>query len=437
MDVKLERKIKYGICFFLMFAVLLSDKDVLKRIPGNSNTKLTIGVFSDSYRGTPNGFAHKIINDAIEKYEKDHPDIEVIYETGILKEDYSEWLAEQIMQGKAPDVFFILPEDFNTLHDVGALENMDDFIRSDGEFDKDRFYEAAYNSGRVDESQYSLPFECTPELMFVNRTLLDSEGISMPKQDWTWDDLLRICKIASKDRDLNGTPDHYGVARYGWQEAFASNDVTLFNEEGTECYFTDEKVSDALSFLDAIDEYSIGNTATEDYFEHGDVVFQPMYYSNYRAYELNPIHASRYAEFNWGYLTMPAGDKGDNSSMLDTLSVAMYSGSTMKKEAWDMIKILIGDEEIQSEIFEYSEGVSPVKKITENELMKDSEQSYESVTYAMEHAVTDHRFYGYNEALNAVDISVQEILNSNGNIRMDQIIQSRSINTFLKTLNNN
>ena len=54
----------------------------------------------------------------------------------------------------------------------------------------------------------------------------------------------------------------------------------------------------------------------------------------------------------------------------------------------------------------------------------------------MSHAVSEHRFYDYNEAINAVDTSVEEILDGNGNLRMEQIIQSRNLNTFLKTLHN-
>ena len=432
-----DKKIRYALCLVLLCAGIFFITDFRNSAPFKSNSVLTVGVFSDSYWNTANGYSHRIINDAINKYEAEHPHIKVVYESGILKEDYSEWLAEQMMKGEAPDVFLILPEDMNTMVGAGALENLTEFIRSDNDFDPAGFYEAAYEYGRHDSYQYSLPFECAPELMFVNRSLLEAEGVKMPDKDWKWEDLRSICERVTRDSDQNGTTDQYGVANYRWEEAFSSNDVMLFNEAGTECYFTDEKAGNALAFLDSLEELNIRNAGSTDYFEHGNVAFQPMYYSNYRAYVSNPVHASRYADFEWDFLTMPAGVDGDNSSRLDTLSVAMYSGSGMKEEAWEFIKLLTCDEEIQSEIFRYSEGISPCVSVTESELRKNHHQSYETLVYAMTHAVSKHRFYGYNEAINAVDISVEEILNGNGNLRMEQIIQSRNINTFLKTLRNN
>ena len=431
-----EKKIIYIICLALMLAGIFFITDFRKSIFFGNNTVLKIGVFSDSYWSTANGYSHRIINDAIRKYEEENPNIQVVYESGILKEDYSEWLAEQIMKGDAPDVFFLLPEDMNTMVGAGALEDLMTYIRSDDGFDPGNFYDAAYQYGSVGSRQYSLPFECAPELMFVNRSLLDREGVRRPDSDWKWDDFYRICSEVTKDTDHNGTTDQFGVADYRWEEAFSSNDVELFNETGTECYFTDEKVTEALTFLDSLEGYNVRNSGSSDYFEHGSVAFQPMYYSKYRAYMTNPVHASRYADFQWDFLTMPAGYEGDNSSRLDTLSVAMYSGSGMKDKAWEFIKLLTCDEEIQSEIFTYSEGISPCKSVTESVLKKNHHRSYDTLVYAMSHAVSEHRFYDYNEAINAVDTSVEEILDGNGNLRMEQIIQSRNLNTFLKTLHN-
>ena len=49
---------------------------------------------------------------AIKKFEKEHPGVKVHYETGIRKEDYSEWLDRKILEGETPDVFMVLSDDF-------------------------------------------------------------------------------------------------------------------------------------------------------------------------------------------------------------------------------------------------------------------------------------------------------------------------------------
>ena len=44
--------------------------------------------------------------------KKKHPGVKVHYETGIRKEDYSEWLDRKILEGETPDVFMVLSDDF-------------------------------------------------------------------------------------------------------------------------------------------------------------------------------------------------------------------------------------------------------------------------------------------------------------------------------------
>ena len=62
---------------------------------------------------------------------------------------------------------------------------------------------------------------------------------------------------------------------------------------------------------------------------------------------------------------MPAGPQGDNISALDTLLIGMNEKTKCPQYAWDFIKILTSEPQIQSEIFSYSEGVSVLKEVTE------------------------------------------------------------------------
>ena len=60
-------------------------------------------------------------------------------------------------------------------------------------------------------------------------------------------------------------------------------------------------------------------------------------------------------------------------------------------------------------------------------------QSFFRIFYS---AFFTQRFSGFNEAVSSVDTAVNDILKSNANIRMEQVIQARNINNFLKTINN-
>lgn len=410
--------------------------------PGREDEKntITIGVFSDSYWEVQNGYSYCILEDAAEVFEARHPGVQVEYESGILKEDYSEWLAEQMLSGNVPDLFFVTAEDFNNFAEIGALKDLGTLIESDGEFDSNQFYSPAYAYGQYDGIQYCLPYECAPKLMFVNKSILDKEGLQMPAKEWTWDEFYQICAKVTRDTDGNGVNDQFGEVGYTWREAFDSNGVELFNQRGTKCNFTGERVQEALSFLEKLNALKERTNVTSKDFDVGNVVFQPMLFSQYRAYKPYPLSIKKYSNFEWECLPMPAGPQGDNISTLDTLLLAMSADTKKVQYAWDFMKTLTCDEHVQSEIFDYSEGVSVVKSVTESDktLQRLVEHSGDKgglnlqvLSEAVENAAAEPHFRDYDMAAEAVDTAVNSIISGDFNISMEQIIWNRRINKSL------
>ena len=72
---------------------------------------LKFGMFAGSNWDVPNGDSYKIIDQAIERFEKAHPNVRVEYVSGLQKADYSEWLSQQALEGDLPDVCipFVVP----------------------------------------------------------------------------------------------------------------------------------------------------------------------------------------------------------------------------------------------------------------------------------------------------------------------------------------
>ena len=110
---------------------------------------------------------------AIKKFEKEHPGVKVHYETGIRKEDYSEWLDRKILEGETPDVFMVLSDDFYKYVSLNVISDLDNQIANDRNFKKEYFFDTVLDIGKYHESQYALPYEVVPTLMFVNKTLLE------------------------------------------------------------------------------------------------------------------------------------------------------------------------------------------------------------------------------------------------------------------------
>lgn len=430
------------ISVLLLICVWMIDTDFYKKMFAGKEEVLTIGIFSDSYWDVQNGFSYRILDDAIAVFEKEHPGTKVEYVSGILKADYSEWLAEQFLLGTAPDIFFVLSEDFNDFAEIGALMDLTSFAAKDEAFHTEEFYTAAYEYGKYHGKQYALPYECAPKLMFVNRTILDKEGLDMPGNEWTWDEFYEICRKVTKDTDGNGTLDQFGVVGYTWKEAFESNGIRLFNEAGTECYLTDDNVETALVFMEKMERLHSGYNITGRDFDMGKVAFQPMSFSKYRAYKPYPLSIKKYSGFEWECMPMPAGPDGENISTLDTLLLAMNQKTGHEREAWEFMKALTYNMQIQSEIFEYSEGVSVLKEVTESDETLQSliESSGETnslnlpvLSEAVENAVVAPGFRNYGQAMQEVDKAVSDILSGSSNFSMEQITWNRKINKYLSS----
>ncbi|MDE6203126.1 MAG: extracellular solute-binding protein [Lachnospiraceae bacterium] len=428
-----------GAVLFLGAVFIMNDG--YKKIPFRQDTVLTIGVFSDSYWEVQNGYSYQILEDAIALFEEEHEGVKVQYVSGILKEDYPEWLAEQMILGRSPDLFFIFGENFNNLAEIGALKDLGRLMEADNGFARERFYTSALNCGKYGEQQYALPYECAPKLMFVNKTILTQEGIELPDEDWTWDDFYEICEAVTKDTDGNGTLDQFGVVGYTWSDAFDSNGVQLFDRKGTECHLTDEGVREAILFMEKLDGLYDGYNVTSRDFDLGNVAFQPMFFAEYRAYKPYPLSIKKYSGFEWECIPMPSGRRGANIAELDTLLLAMNGNTTQTEYAWEFMKLLSGDERIQSEIFAYSEGVSVIRDVTEADrtlqLLIDSSGddnglNLRVLSNAVENAVVAPKFRNNTEVAAEVDKAVRDIMKGSSNISMEQIIWNREINNFLK-----
>ncbi|HIQ75511.1 MAG TPA: extracellular solute-binding protein [Candidatus Cottocaccamicrobium excrementipullorum] len=439
MNGRRKNTILGGGCLICCLAGLLIYGSGGIRSAGGEKT-LTVGLFSDSYWEVQNGYAYRMLEEAEKAFQKQYPQVQVEFTSGIMKADYSEWLAEQVLSGKAPDVFIILGEDFNDYARTGVLKDLSSFIEKDDSFDLEAYYSSALSAGQYHQIQYALPYECAPKLMFVNKTILDQEGIEMPDNQWNWEEFYQICKKTTRDTDGNGTIDQFGVVGYTWEEAFESNGVRVFNEEGTECSLTGSGAEEAVNFLERLKGLTGEYIATERDFDLGNVVFQPMLFSEFRAYQSYPLSVKKYSGFEWGCIPMPAGPEGENISTLDTLLLAMNERTAMEEEAWAFMKTMTADPKIQKKIFTYSEGVSVLRQVTEadetlEELMEDAGNTeslnLHILSNAVENAAQAPRFRNAQEAVQEVNRAVEAIMEGSTNISSELIIWNRQINQYL------
>jgi len=425
-----KRWILFGITLTIIFAFMIWRPQKIT---------LRMGVFVGSHWDVPSGDSYQVIDDAIESFEKAYPYINVEYDSGILKEDYSSWLADRILMGEEPDVFMILSEDFNTLSSIGVLKNLNKNMINDKDFDKSIYYQNALDSGMFQEIQYALPYESNPQLMFVNKTLLKKENISLPHDRWTLDDFYSICQQVTKDTNNDGNIDQYGCYDFGWLDSIYSHGATLFNETGTESYFDQEPVKESLNYIKKLNNLNLGHTITSEEFDKGVVAFMPMSFAQYRTYKPYPWRVKKYTSFEWDCVRMPSLEQ-NQSSEASSLLIGISSRTQHEKESWNLLKALTYNPNTQLEIFQYSQGISPLKSVTKskeaaNEVNKDnSKDSYIDMNLLndiMEDAINHEQFKKYESAIRLADTRINEMMKEDEDIDIALISLQKEMNIYL------
>lgn len=405
------------------------------------NNTVTLGVFVGSPWDVPSVYTYEFLDSAIQKFEEKNPNVTVEYVSGIQKEDYSEWLAGKLVNGDAPDVFMILPEDLNMLQRIDAIEKLDSVIGRDVDFDPDDYYDSAYNFGSLENGQFALPLECAPDMMFVNKSLLEKENIEMPSADWTWDDFYNICRHVTRDTDANGVVDQFGVDKYNWEHAFITNGVDPFDDSGSVCNIQDDKTEEAVNFLKNLYALNHGTVVPDSAFDMGKVAFVPITLAEYRTYKPYPWSIKKYSNFDWDCIPLPKGPHGESVSKMNTLLMGINSRSRNDKYAWELLKTFCYDVEIQTEIYKYRSGGSGLKQVLNKDeailiinqtLPKDDIMNVNTVHNVMSKAISDYNFADAKIAKEMVDRGVEDIINNNRSTSVSLKKLQREINQYFR-----
>ncbi|NLL78085.1 MAG: sugar ABC transporter substrate-binding protein [Clostridiales bacterium] len=408
----------------------------------NHSIVLEFGMFAGSNWDVANANSYVIIDKVIAQFEAEHPGVKVHYTSGIRKTDYSEWYAQQVLIGKTPDVAMILSDDFDKLVSLDVLENLDDMADNDSSFHAEDYYTTALNTGKYRGAQYALPYETVPTLMFVNKSLLNHEGFMVPESDWTWDDMYDICSKITKDLNKDGIIDQFGTCNYSWQEAAYSNGAVLFDEDGKECYFTDQRVIDSVKFAKKLSDLNQGQNVSQDKFDAGNVAFMPLTFADYRTYKTYPYKIKKYSTFKWDCITLPSGPEGDNVSEVNTLLMGIAKQSKHKDLAWELLKLFTYDKDIQLDIFRYSQGASVLKSVTSSKeaeviLSEDTDERERVIDNTLldvviEKGIIAPKFNKYHETMILAEGEINKILSDDKNVESTLKIIQRNVISFLK-----
>ena len=386
---------------------------------------LRIGVYAGSSWDVPNSRENKALDTLIKKFEKTHPHVKIIYESGIPKKNYADWLAEQVLKGEQPDLFMVPENDFSMLASAGALKSLDTLLTDD---ERTAFYPVAYEAGQYQGVSYALPVESNPIMMCVNKDLLEKEGISIPESGWTLADFYEICKKVTKDTNGDGVVDQYGITDYTWQQALVAYGGHLTDKSGINV--DSSEMHQALAFMSKLDMLSQHYKVTSHDFDEGRVAFYPMSLAQYRTYKPYPYHVAKYSSFSWTCIPMPTADSKVMGTQVKTSLFGMSSNTKQEKLAWEFMLLLSQDKESQQDLFEKSQGTSVLPSVVKSQqtrkILQADDFGLDSLTSErldsmMERSIIDIGQEVDRQTLERLDYLIKEAL---GNQEIDSALPS-------------
>ena len=386
---------------------------------------LRIGVYAGSSWDVPNSRENKALDTLIKKFEKTHPHVKIIYESGIPKKNYADWLAEQVLKGEQPDLFMVPENDFSMLASAGALKSLDTLLTDD---ERTAFYPVAYEAGQYQGVSYALPVESNPIMMCINKDLLEKEGISIPESGWTLADFYEICKKVTKDTNGDGVVDQYGITDYTWQQALIAYGGHLTDKSGINV--DSPEMHQALAFMSKLDMLSQHYKVTSHDFDEGRVAFYPMSLAQYRTYKPYPYHVAKYSSFSWTCIPMPTANSKVMGTQVKTSLFGMSSNTKQEKLAWEFMLLLSQDKESQQTLFEKSQGTSVLPSVVKSQqtrkILQADDFGLDSLTSErldsmMERSIIDIGQEVDRQTLERLDYLIKEAL---GNQEIDSALPS-------------
>jgi multiple sugar transport system substrate-binding protein len=296
----------------------------------------------------------------IQDFMAQNPDIKV----EIVPKPAGDWhstILTWIAAGTLPDVYMVDSGNVGAYADAGGLENLKSYIEGKDGFDPSKvFYESVYKNGFYKGDPYLLAKDYSTVAIYANQSLFDAAGIPLPKEGWTYDDLLRIAQQLTVDKNGNNatSPDfdpanitQYGMDHRaewwrGFQTVIYSFGSHTISEDGKtlDGYINSEKTIAALQWMkDAVHKHHVAPTTNWIKSLPGEAVI-PQYLDGKIAmvFGYGPWFLGSLEEkpgFKYAIVPMPTGPGGHHSAVC-WAGFGLAPTSKNKDAAWKLLKAL-------------------------------------------------------------------------------------------------
>lgn len=308
------------------------------------------------YAGLGDAEEVRIINKSIKIYEDENPEVSVkfIHTPGNA---YWDKLETMIAGDSEFDVMYIGGSKFIEFAIKDVLYPLDEFIKKYN-VDLENFYTEAVNVFKYKNRLLALPRDVAPFVIFYNKDLFASKGISNVSENWSEEEFLQIGKRLT---DLNKR--EYGLVISLWW-GFYIPFVMAHNGEiikNNRLNVDDPVVRDALKkFISYFTTQKIAATTLE----MRDLALFDIGKAGMTITGYWMIPSYKKLQFNWDILPMPKFKK--RVTNLSYAGYAIFKKSKHPEEAFKFLKFMVS-EKVQKLNAELELAVPSLKSVAESD----------------------------------------------------------------------
>jgi len=290
----------------------------------------------------------EIIKNTVEPWDKQRDDLYVQLQhvpIGGGTQRYVEKLLTQISGGSAPDVVFMEVNIFIDFLVKDVLVDLVPFIKNDKDFNINDFYPSLVDRFTYKGKIYIIPRDIAPfNCIYYNKSLFDEKGIPYPKNDWTWDDFIRIGKALTKKNE-KGLIEQYGYQSWMWINFLYSAGGAFVDDikNPTRCLLGIPGSREGLQFNhDLMWKYEIApRPGAVDL--GGAEMFKTGRLAMYGSGIWDTPGFRNITAFDWDIVPFPKHPKKGLKTGISGSGYGILKASKNYEKAWELVKCLAGD----------------------------------------------------------------------------------------------
>ncbi len=192
----------------------------------------------------------------VEAFEAENTDVDVKV-TPVPWENAHDKIATAIASGETPDVTLVGTTWMGEFAKLGGLDPVPPDL-----VDTDSFFEGAYDSTVVDDTEYGVPWYVETRVLFYRKDLAEKAGWDAPPK--TWDELTQFASDLGEQPGVE-IPFYVQPGQTGsWQTAipFAwTAGAEMTNEDGTEYTLDSDAMAEGLEYYKSLFDDGLSTTS--------------------------------------------------------------------------------------------------------------------------------------------------------------------------------